>query len=130
MARLLLIFALIAVVVWVYSIVDCAMQPATRHRGVSKSAWMFIVILLPVVGGLLWFLVGRARTSQLARSIAPDDDPAFLGSIGSIRDQDERIKRLEEELAMLDAEGADPDGPPAPPAPQGKGDGDDDTRAS
>lgn len=35
---------------------------------------------------------------------APDDDPEFLGRIGSISDQDERIRRLEEELALLDAE--------------------------
>jgi uncharacterized small protein (DUF1192 family) len=37
---------------------------------------------------------------------APDDNPDFLGSlrIVSIADQDERIRRLEEELAALDAE--------------------------
>ena len=37
---------------------------------------------------------------------APDDDPEFLGRIGTISDQDERIRRLEEELALLDAEDA------------------------
>ncbi|KAA9133789.1 PLDc N-terminal domain-containing protein [Microbacterium caowuchunii] len=126
MARLLLILALVAVVLWVYSVVDCALQPATRHRGVSKGAWMAIVILLPVVGGLLWFVVGRGRRSSAPVRRAPDDDPQFLRTIGSISDQDERIRRLEEELAQLDAE-EDPDaGPTAPHRPSD----DDDTRTS
>lgn len=115
MPRVLLILALVATAFWVYTIVDCAVQPPTRHRGVSKPAWIVIVIVVPVLGGLLWLLVGRTRRSQLRAPRAPDDDPEFLGRIGAISDQDERIRRLEEELAMLDAE-ADPDLPPAAPA--------------
>jgi hypothetical protein len=111
----LLILALVATAFWVYTIVDCAVQPPTRHRGVSKPVWILIVVILPVLGGLLWLLVGRTRRSQLRPPRAPDDDPEFLGRIGAISDQDERIRRLEEELAMLDAE-ADPDLPPVAPA--------------
>ncbi|AZC14777.1 PLD nuclease N-terminal domain-containing protein [Microbacterium sp. ABRD28] len=108
MTRVLLIAALLATVFWVYSIVDCALQPPNRHRGVSKPIWILIVILLPVLGGALWFVVGRLRKKTIAARRAPDDDPEFLGRIGSISDQDERIRRLEEELAQLDAEADDP----------------------
>ncbi len=80
----------------------------------SKPIWILIVVLLPVLGGILWFVVGRTRRSAAPVRRAPDDDPDFLGSIGSVRDQDERIRRLEEELAALDAEAEDPrDNPPA-----------------
>jgi len=116
-ARALVIGALVAAAFWVYSVVDCAVQAPTRHRGVGKPAWIAIVVLLPVLGGILWFTVGRARASSLKAPRAPDDDPEFLGSIGSISDQDERIRRLEEELALLDAEDDfRPDGPATPPA--------------
>lgn len=108
MTRLLLIGALVATVFWVFTIVDCAIQPPTRHRGVSKPVWILIVVLLPVLGGILWLVVGRTRKSAIAARRAPDDDPDFLGSIGAISDQDERIRRLEEELAQLDAEDDDP----------------------
>lgn len=136
MARLLLILALVATAFWVYTIVDCAVQPATRHRGVSKPAWLVIVILLPVLGGILWFIVGRGRTSQQAARRAPDDDPEFLGGLSAHAraDQDERIRRLEEELAQLDSEADDPrDTRPALEADGDDGDGtpgkgDDDTR--
>lgn len=104
MPRLLLILGLVAIAFWIFTIVDCAVQPATRHRGVSKPVWILIVVLLPVLGGILWLVVGRMRKSTAAARRAPDDDPEFLGRIGAISDQDERIRRLEEELAQLDAE--------------------------
>src|SRR5918993_2515509 len=118
MPRVLLILALVATAFWVFTIVDCAVQPPSRHRGVSKPVWLLIVVLLPVLGGLLWLVVGRTRRSAIAARRAPDDDPEFLGRIGTISDQDERIRRLEEELAQLDAEADDPRGiaPVEPPA--------------
>ena len=120
MARLLFILVPVAIAFWIYSIVDCAIQPPTRHRGVSKPAWMLIVIILPVIGGILWFIVGRGRARSIAAVRAPDDDPAFLQQLGSQSDQDERIRRLEEELAQLDAEDDDPRwNPPRPDAASG-----------
>ncbi len=108
MVRVLLPLALLLIAFWVYSIVDCALQPPTRHRGVSKPVWLLIVALLPVVGGILWLVVGRSRPRAQPAFRAPDDNPEFLGRIGSISDQDERIRRLEEELAALDSEDDDP----------------------
>jgi hypothetical protein len=112
-ARLLFILVPVAIAFWVYTIVDCALMPPVRHRGVSKPAWMIIAIFLPVLGGVLWFAIGRGRASTVSAVRAPDDDPAFLQRLGSISDQDERIRRLEEELAQLDAEADDT--PPQPP---------------
>ena len=143
MVRVLLILALVAAAFWVFTIVDCALQPATRHRGVSKPVWVLIVVLLPVLGGILWLAIGRShRTSRLIAR-APDDDPEFLERIGTVSDQDERIRRLEEELAQLDAEDDDPKwttpqattggaatapGAPAGEPPARPADGDDDGR--
>lgn len=116
MARLLFILGVLATVFWVISIVDCALQPASRHRGVSKALWLVIVVLLPVGGGLLWFLIGRARPAHAQAAargpLAPDDDPAFLRKLGSVADQNDRIRKLEEQLAELDRaeEGDDGDG--------------------
>ncbi|MET0780379.1 MAG: PLDc N-terminal domain-containing protein [Microbacterium sp.] len=108
MPRVLLVLALVLTSFWVYTIVDCSVQPANRHRGVSKPIWILIVVFLPVLGGLLWLTVGRVRRSTIVARRAPDDDPEFLEKIGTLSDQDERIRRLEEELALLDAEDDDP----------------------
>jgi hypothetical protein len=124
--RVLLPLALLLIAFWVYSIVDCALLQPTRHRGVSKPVWVLITVLIPVIGGILWFVVGRGRARPaVAAAKAPDDNPEFLGRIGSISDQDERIRRLEEELAALDAEDDDPRWQhPKPPAPPVDGDAD------
>ncbi|GAA1961588.1 PLDc N-terminal domain-containing protein [Microbacterium deminutum] len=120
MVRVLLISALVLTAFWVFTIVDCAIQPPIRHRGVSKPIWVLIVVLLPVLGGILWLAVGRARGVSRTARRAPDDDPEFLGRIGTVSDQDERIRRLEEELAQLDAEDDDPRWtPPEGPAVSG-----------
>lgn len=105
MARALIVGGFLAAVFWIYSVVDCAVQPPTRHRGVSKGAWLAIVILIPVLGGILWFAIGRARRggSSAPRLLAPDDDPDFLRRIRNA-ESDARIARLEEELARLDEE--------------------------
>ena len=138
MPRVLLIVIPVVVAFWIFTVVDCAIQPPTRHRGVSKPIWILIVVLLPVLGGILWLAVGRTRRGAIAARRAPDDDPEFLGSLGARSDQDERIRRLEEELALLDSEADDPgpvpparkdargDAPTEPPAP--RADDDDDAR--
>lgn len=108
MVRVLIVLAVLAVAFVVVSLVDCAVQPATRHRGVAKPVWLLIIVLLPVIGAVLWFVIGRGRTPAARTMSAPDDDPEFLSRVGLPSDQDERIRRLEEELAQLDAEDADP----------------------
>ena len=130
MVRVRLPVVLLLIAFWVYSIVDCALLPPTRHRGVSKPVLILIVVLLPVLGGILWFVVGRGRQRQAPVYKAPDDDLEFLGSIGSISDQDERIRRLEAELAALDAEDADPDRPGTPSSPASDDDGEGPSRGA
>lgn len=115
MARFLLIIVIAAIVFTVFSIIDCALQPATRHRGVSKPVWIVITIV-PVIGGILWFVLGRSRgpASSFAVPDAPDDDPSFLRDVRA-SEADERIRRLEEELRRLDEEdgrGPDDEGDP------------------
>lgn len=111
MARLLVVGGFLAAIFWIYSVVDCALQPATRHRGVSKGVWVAIVLLIPVLGGILWFVLGRSRPGQSPRGdlyVPLDDDPTHLRRI-SEAEQDRRICQLEEELARLDQEGDAPE---------------------
>lgn len=132
MVRILLPLALLLIAFWVYGIVDCALQPPTRHRGVSKPVWIVIVVLLPVVGAVMWFVVGRGRPQRQGAYRAPDDNPDFLGSLRTVSaaDQDERIRRLEEELAALDAEAPEPDRGPAARPPASDDDPDEHRRGS
>ncbi|OUE10349.1 hypothetical protein C5B94_07345 [Clavibacter michiganensis] len=120
MPRLLIGLAVVIVFFTVFVIVDTALTPRTRMRGLPKPAWIAVVVLVPLIGGILWLTIGKDRT-DLARAsgrrLGPDDDPDFLSGLGRTRSEEERIRRLEQELADLDSDGAGPDDPAAPPAP-------------
>ena len=108
MIRLLFVLVAIAVALLVFTLVDVALTDGHRARGVPKGAW-FLVVLIPVVGPILWFALGKEPAGAAPRrsQLAPDDDPSFLHDLRRDEDTDERIRRLEQELADLD------DDPPA-----------------
>ncbi|WP_022884661.1 PLD nuclease N-terminal domain-containing protein [Glaciibacter superstes] len=106
MARVWVVLAVVVVVLTVYSALDAAFFDRNRIRGLPKWVWIFVVILVPVIGPLLWLIVGRGRRpaagTRSPRTMAPDDDPEFLKGLGKQQNQQERIRRLEQELADLD----------------------------
>ena len=113
MVRLYVVLGVVAVAFYIFSIVDCALSDRVQVRTLPKAAWVLIV-LIPIIGGILWLVFGRARRGSVgtgARGMAPDDDPEFLGSLRRKRDQDERIRRLEKELGNLDDKGGDTEAP-------------------
>ncbi|MGK2936241.1 MAG: PLD nuclease N-terminal domain-containing protein [Solirubrobacteraceae bacterium] len=104
MARLFVIVPFLVVALDVFAIVDLAVIDPYRVRTLNKPVWVIIILVLPVIGALLWFLVGRERRDAAGqgRTIAPDDDPAFLRNLNTQGDRQERIRRIEQELADLD----------------------------
>ena len=104
MARFLVILPFVVVALDVFAIIDVVLTEHRRVRALNKFVWIVIVVLLPVIGALLWFFLGKERQDPSAepRRIAPDDDPNFLRNIRRDEEQDERIRRLEQELAELD----------------------------
>ena len=103
MIRLLFVLAAIAVALMVFTLVDVGLTDARRARGVPKGAWFFVV-LIPVIGPILWFALGKepAGAAVSGRLVAPDDDPGFLHDLRRNEETNERIRRLEQELADLD----------------------------
>jgi len=106
MPRLLLL-AVAAVILDVFALIDLAFFDGKRIRTFNKPIWAIIVIVVPIIGALLWFLIGRGRGigRRPARApVAPDDDPEFLRRIREEQESEERIRRLEQELAELEDE--------------------------
>ncbi|MBF0672112.1 MAG: PLDc N-terminal domain-containing protein [Salinibacterium sp.] len=95
---------------WVYALIDCIRTDDFRARGLPKGAWVFVIIILPLIGGLLWFTIGKERMpraggrSSTSRPVYPDDDPAFLRSVVTEAEREQRIRDLEAKLAELDDE--------------------------
>ena len=102
---------LIAAAVLIYTVVDIALIDRSRVKGLPKILWVLIVLVLPIIGAVLWFFLGRERLSGRGNGRggsvrrgprAPDDDPDFLRKLSRERAQEERIRDLEERLRDID----------------------------
>ena len=103
MVKVWIVVGLAVIILTVYSLVDCATTAHNRVRGLPRWVWLFVIFLVPVVGPLLWLIVGRGRRGAgVARSMAPDDDLDFLKGLDRQKTDEERIRALEQELADLD----------------------------
>jgi hypothetical protein len=123
MVRWLVIGGVAVVALTIYALVDLFVTAKARVRAFPLAVWVGIIVVLPIIGPVLWLLIGKNRQKSTPLPPAPDDNPAFLGGLSE--SSEDRIQRLEEELRALDdeedksSEGgedqAGEDGPPATP---------------
>ncbi|WP_375400780.1 PLD nuclease N-terminal domain-containing protein [uncultured Amnibacterium sp.] len=116
MGRLEVLVALAVLVLEIFAVVNCALMPDARVRGIPKALWLIAILIFPLIGSVLWLAVGRERIAGPVQRKAPDDDARFLGAADgymSKRAQDERIRQMEEDLARLERE-SDDDAPGRP----------------
>jgi Phospholipase_D-nuclease N-terminal len=104
MARFWIVVIIAVVAFVIFTMVDVILTEKRRIRGVPKPGWIAIVLLLPLIGAILWFAIGKgsAENSRPVMSRAPDDDPSFLNNLRRDEESDERIRRLEQQLSELD----------------------------
>lgn len=92
---------LLLIALYISFIIDVLRTPRSEVRSLPKALWLVIVILLPIVGGVLWWFFGRSPRTGGSRwrrrsPVAPDDDPRFLKQL----DADvwsERMRRKREQ---------------------------------
>lgn len=105
-ARVLLIGSFVLAAIMIYAIVDVAITPKSRIRKIPKSVWIVVIVVVPLVGAVLWFLTGKTRRNATAPPPPADvvDRGTTTGPF-STESVNDRIARLEEELKRLDDEG-------------------------
>ena len=69
---------LILIACTIYTVVYVVQSDSEQVRGLPKSLWLVIVICLPVVGMIAWWIFGRPVDTYSPPPMAPDDDPDFL----------------------------------------------------
>ncbi|MEY9259020.1 hypothetical protein ABH903_002043 [Brevibacterium epidermidis] len=87
MARLLIAAIVLAAAVTLYGLFDCLLRDRGLIRVLPKPAWALIILFIPVLGCILWYLFGRGSEDKPNRGIrprgqvAPDDDPDYLRQV-------------------------------------------------
>jgi hypothetical protein len=109
----LLIFAL-----WIFCLIDVIATDEYRMRNLPKGVWIFLVLLVPLLGSLLWLVAGRPWDGAAARrpqtrlerefpeydrpgrfaATDPDDDEAFLRQVRA-RAEEQRRRAAEDRKA-------------------------------
>ena len=92
-----LIFAFLAHLALIIAAVADCLGGEEAPRRFPKALWVLIIVLLPILGGIFWFMFGRPRSQgggsggqrrpngghgggprRPRGPVAPDDDPEFL----------------------------------------------------
>jgi hypothetical protein len=107
MGRLFPLLALADLALIVVALIDCLSVEEYQIRALPRLVWVFLILLFSPVGPIAWFVAGRPERvtagaptdpvtySAPGRSLAPDDDPEFLGRITARkRQEDEEMLRL------------------------------------
>lgn len=121
----------------VFCLIDCIQSEPAAVRNLSKTGWIILILLFPLVGGVAWLVAGRPVSTgprrvpwpstatagfpeyERPRQVAPDDDPAFLANLAApdaeheqlLRDWEAQLRERERRLAERD-EGGDTPAPP------------------
>ncbi len=109
------VFSLIAFALFVVALLDVILRREDQIKHLPKITWVFIVILLPLIGAILWFAIGREyessprprRAARTASSSAGAHAPyassteaqlAALEHEIELAERDKRIRELEEQM--------------------------------
>ncbi|QIK66177.1 hypothetical protein G7072_07310 [Nocardioides sp. HDW12B] len=77
MLRLVEFAGPVILVLWIYCVVSVILTPDGATRNLPKLAWLFLVLLFPLVGSIAWLVAGRPDTAGSRRSSHEREAPAF-----------------------------------------------------
>jgi hypothetical protein len=94
----------IEIVVLVFCLIDCIQTDAQLIRNLPKIAWIVLIVVIPVVGGIAWFVAGRPPRDAQAASVPwratrtagfPEHERPGSSSSGvsALTEIDERLQR-------------------------------------
>lgn len=95
------ILSILILLVMIGALVDIILRGNWQVKHLPKTMWIIIVILLPLIGSLLWFTLGREYPTPVPRPAAyrrPDRSQSRPDPI------EMRVSTTEDELARLERE--------------------------
>jgi len=102
-----IVFSLLVLAATVFAIVDIIIRDDGQVRFMPKALWLILVILLPLIGVILWFVLGRERPegatppARVPRPRAPRAQPQ-VSAPSPVPPRDTRS--TEQQLADLERE--------------------------
>ena len=98
------VFSLLVVVGMVFAIVDIIMRDQSQVKHLPKTMWLILVILLPLLGTILWFAIGREWPERQSAPRPPQfapwasEPPAPPTAPRDARSTEQQLADLEREI--------------------------------
>lgn len=92
LGRIAIFVFLANLVLLIAAVADC-LGGESKPRRAPRGVWVAFIVLVPIVGGIMWFTSGRPRRHPGGGTrpapgrrpnpspLAPDDDPEFLADL-------------------------------------------------
>jgi hypothetical protein len=102
--RLLIFIVAVWLMFTVFVTVFAASANKSEVRNLPKWLWILVCLTVPIVGGLLYLVLGRPvgvpkPRFRKTKSVAPDDDPDFLRDLAEKLDAQDQKTADEEKPA-------------------------------
>jgi len=122
MQRLLPFLVLADIALIVVALFDCMTSDEDVIRGLPRTGWVVLILLLSPIGPIMWFVSRRAEEKAAAlglpdlpevesepappavHQLPPDDDPDFLRDIAARAREAARAHQAEAEKRRADEE--------------------------
>ena len=105
------VLALLTLAVMVIALIDAITRREDQVKHLPKFAWVFFIVLLPLIGSILWFTIGReweqrgpAMTFGDPRRWQKGTEPAPAPRTREARTTEQQIADLEREMYLADLE--------------------------
>lgn len=115
------VLSALTIALLIFALADVITRQDGQIRNLNKVLWIVLIVIMPVVGSVLWFLVGREwdrrpveaitlgdprRSEAVPRRSSTEDELAALEREIEADEKAARIRRLEAELRAKRQDGA------------------------
>lgn len=98
------VFSLLLLAAMIFALVDIITRDSSQVRHLPKVTWVFIVILLPMLGTILWFALGREYAPRSAPTRTPPFAPWATAPAPAPETRPRDLRSTEQQLADLERE--------------------------
>lgn len=103
----------LALALLLYGLFDALQTEESRIRTLPKVMWIVVMVVIPIIGPILWLILGRPegqtehRASFRRQPVAPDDDPLFLDELRHA-EHDKMLEQWEDEFRRREGDVREP----------------------
>lgn len=96
---------IVTVVFLIFCLIDCIQTDTALVRNLPKVAWIILIIILPLIGGVAWLVAGRPQRSEASAAVPRGSTPTAgfpehqrPASARATEEIDEQLRRDQERV--------------------------------